>query len=173
MFFDGWDDLLRMVVVGTLAYAGLIVLLRSSGKRTLAKMNAFDLVVTVAFGSTFASALLSSDITVAEAIAAFGLLCALQYSVAVLSVRSKVFQGLVKSEPSLLFYRGAFLEPAMRAQRVTKEEILAAMRSAGAADPADVDAVVLETDGSFSVVTGAAGPHVASLRYVQSTDRAS
>ena len=46
MFFDSWNDLLRVVVVGVCAYVSLIVLLRAFGKRTLSKMNAFDLVVT-------------------------------------------------------------------------------------------------------------------------------
>ncbi|CAM4381768.1 DUF421 domain-containing protein [Palleronia rufa] len=170
MFFDTWYDILRMIVVGTVAYAGLVVLLRASGKRTLAKMNAFDLVVTIAFGSTFASALLSSDITVVEALSAFALLCGLQYGVAVLSVRSHWFRNLIKSEPTLLFYRGNFLEPAIRTQRVTKEEVFAAMRSAGAASPADVDAVVLETDGSFSVVAGSKGSNVEILKYVQGVE---
>ena len=47
MFFTGWSALLRTIVVGSFAYAALIVFLRLSGKRTLAKMNAFDLIVTV------------------------------------------------------------------------------------------------------------------------------
>ena len=42
MFFDGWTGLLRVLVVGTLAYAALVLLLRVTGKRTLSKMNAFD-----------------------------------------------------------------------------------------------------------------------------------
>ena len=50
MFFDSWYDLFRIVIVGALAYAGLVFLLRITGKRTLSKMNAFDLVVTVALG---------------------------------------------------------------------------------------------------------------------------
>lgn len=166
MFFDTWYEILRMAVVGTAAYAGLVILLRASGKRTLAKMNAFDLVVTIALGSTFASALLSSDITVVEALSAFALLCGLQYGVAVLSVRSHWFRDLIKSEPSLLFYRGNFLEPAIQRQRVTKEEVFAAMRSAGATSPSGVDAVVLETDGSFSVVTGSRDSDLEILRYV-------
>ena len=62
MFFHSWWDLLQIVVVGTLAYGALILLLRISGKRTLAKMNAFDLVVTVALGSTLATVLLSSEV---------------------------------------------------------------------------------------------------------------
>ena len=52
MFFNSWYDLFRVVVVGTLAYAALMVILRTSGKRTLAKLNAFDFIVTVALGST-------------------------------------------------------------------------------------------------------------------------
>ncbi|MBA3959135.1 MAG: DUF421 domain-containing protein, partial [Chloroflexi bacterium] len=57
------DGLLRTVVVGLLAYVALIGTLRISGKRTLAKLNAFDLVVTVAFGSVLATALLSPDVS--------------------------------------------------------------------------------------------------------------
>ena len=52
MFFSGWDGLLRTLVIGVLAYVILILFLRISGKRTLAKMNAFDFVVTVALGSS-------------------------------------------------------------------------------------------------------------------------
>src|SRR5690554_6841422 len=78
MFFDGWDDLVRLLVVGTLAYGGLIVILRATGKRTLSKMNAFDLVITVALGSTLSSALLSQDVSLSEGLLAFVLLCALQ-----------------------------------------------------------------------------------------------
>ncbi len=170
MFFDTWYDLLRLGVVGTAAYAGLVFCLRTTGKRTLSKMNAFDLVVTVAFGSTFASAILSSDVSLAEALAAFALLCGLQFIVTFLSIRSERFQRLIKSEPTLLFYRGTFIEPAMRTARVTREEILAALRGAGAATPSAVDAVVLETDGSFSVVSGAPGGRVGTLQYVQGSN---
>ena len=42
MFFSDWFGLLRVVIVGTLAYVALVLLLRASGKRTLSKMNAFD-----------------------------------------------------------------------------------------------------------------------------------
>ena len=167
MFFDAWHDILRLGVVGTVSYVGLVFFLRTSGKRTLSKMNAFDLVVTVALGSTFASAILSSDVALVEALAAFALLCGLQYGVASLSVRSERFQRLIKAQPTLLFYRGVFIESAMRTERVTREEIFAAMRGSGAAASSDVDAVVLETDGSFSVVSGGApGQEVGTLRYV-------
>jgi uncharacterized membrane protein YcaP (DUF421 family) len=70
MIFDGWGSIARTAIVGVLAYAALVVLLRISGKRTLAKMNAFDLVVTVALGSTLATILLSKEVSLASGVAA-------------------------------------------------------------------------------------------------------
>ncbi len=116
-------------------------------------MNAFDLVVTVALGSTFATALLSKDTTLADGLFALALLVSLQYGAAWLSIRSAWFRDMIKSEPTLLFYRGNFIEDALRKQRVTPDEVTAAIRGQGFADEKNVEAVVLETDGSFSVLS--------------------
>ncbi len=157
MFFSSWQGLLRVAVVGTLAYAALVVMLRVSGKRTLTQMNAFDLVVTVALGSTLATVLLSRDVALAEGVLAFATLIGLQFAVAWLSVRSARVQELVKSEPALLFFQGRYLDGALRRERVAREEVRAALRAAGIASLDDVTAVVLETDGTFSVVRGGDG----------------
>jgi uncharacterized membrane protein YcaP (DUF421 family) len=66
VFFDGWLGLFRTFVIGVFAYAFLVFALRASGKHTLSKMNAFDLVVTVALGLSLATVLLSKDVTLAE-----------------------------------------------------------------------------------------------------------
>lgn len=152
MLYDGMAGPWRVACVGLLAYVALILLLRVTGKRTLSKMNAFDFVVTVALGSTLATVLLSKDVALAEGVVAFALLIVLQYAVTWTSVRSRRFRGWIKAEPRLLFHDGDFLETAMRAERVTRDEVLAAMRQAGRQEPASVQSVVLETDGSMSVV---------------------
>lgn len=152
MFFDGWSDILRVLVVGTLAYAALVVMLRISGKRTLSKLNAFDLIVTIALGSTLSTVLLSKDVALLEGLFAFALLIALQWVVAWLSVRSKTIRGLVKSEPRLLMRRGEMLPTAMRAERISADEVRAAVRSQGIESLQNVEAVVLETDGTISVL---------------------
>ena len=163
MFFDSWLGIIRTVIVGVCAYAALVGLLRVSGKRTLSKMNAFDFVVTVALGSTLATVLLSKDVALAEGVAAFALLIALQFVITWLSVRSKAVSELVKSEPRLLWHRGEFLRCAMRAERVGEGELLAAMRSQGQATLESIEAVVLETDGSFSVITRRERPGSSTL----------
>ena len=152
MFFSDWASLGRVIVTGVVAYASLLLLLRISGKRTLAKMNAFDFVVTVALGSTLASMLLSKDTTIADGVMALAVLIGCQFVVAWAQVRSSWVRRTVKSEPALLFYRGEWLPDAMVKERVTRDELLAAMRSEGALSEQHVAAVVLETDGSVSVV---------------------
>lgn len=157
-FFEDWSGLGRVIVVGTLAYVALVLVLRISGKRTLSKMNAFDLVVTIALGSTLATIILSKDVALAEGILALGLLIGLQYVVTWWSVRSNMINHLVKSDPALLFYQGQFLHDQMRASRVVENEVLASVRQQGIASLNDVEAVILETDGSMAVVTsGSAG----------------
>lgn len=152
VFFGSWTDLGRVLLVGTLAYVWLIFFQRVSGKRTLSKMNAFDLIVTVALGSTLATILLSREVSLAEGVLALTLLMGLQYVVTWLSVRYRPVDRMVKSEPTLLFYRGEYLRDAMCRQRVVESEILQAVRNAGVLSTDDVEAIVLETDGEFSVV---------------------
>ncbi|HEV7251743.1 MAG TPA: YetF domain-containing protein [Mesorhizobium sp.] len=163
MFFDSWSDLGRVLVVGTLAYVSLVLILRISGKRTLSKLNAFDLVVTVALGSTLSTVLLSKDVSLAEGVLALSLLIFLQFVITWTSVRSEGFQNAVKSEPTLLLHNGQFLEGAMRKQRITRDEVLAALRASGTQSPENTAAVVLETDGSLSVIQASGSLEQATL----------
>ncbi len=152
MFVENWYGLLRILIVAPLAYIGLVVLLRISGKRTLAKLNAFDLIVTVALGSTLSSVITSKSLPLDEGLLAVLVLVLLQYVVAWLSVRSSQVSDLVKSEPTLLLRDGRMLAGALLSQRVTSKEVSAALRSSGVDDPSGAAAVILETDGSMSVI---------------------
>ena len=152
MFFQDWSGIVRTLVVGTLAYALLVLTLRVSGNRTLAKLNAFDLIVTVALGSILASILLSEGVALAEGVTAFLLLILLQYLVAFFSVRSRNFAQTVRSEPALLARDGRPLPQSMHHARVTRAELDSVLRNSGFTDVSKVALVILESDGSFSVV---------------------
>lgn len=167
MFFNSWAAVGRTVVVGILAYVALVVLLRVSGKRTLSKMNAFDLVVTVALGSTLATILLSQDVALIQGIVAFAVLILLQFIVTWLSVRFLAVRNTVKANPTLLFYGGQFLHAAMQSQRVLEAEVRAAVREQGIASLNQVQAVVLETDGTFSVLQPAGDASATALSNVE------
>lgn len=148
----GSSGIWRTLLFGTVAYVALVLMLRLTGKRTLSKMNAFDLVVTVALGSTLAAVLLDSSVPLVDGLVALGLLVALQFVITWASVRSGAVRKVVKSEPTLLAMDGDYLRAAMRRERVTQDEIDAALRSEGFDDLASVRCVVLETNGKLSVI---------------------
>jgi uncharacterized membrane protein YcaP (DUF421 family) len=166
MLYDTWSGLARVLIVGPFAYLALLAILRTSGKRTLSKLNAFDLVVTVALGSTLATILLSKSVALAEGILAILVLVLLQFCISWLSVRSAKFQVLIKSDPTLVYYAGQFLDSPLRRERLTREEIFAALREHGMNDLDVVGAVVLETDGSISVLEKPQVPHKSMLATV-------
>lgn len=169
MLFDNWTGIGRTLLVGVLAYAALVLILRVSGKRTLTKLNAFDLVVTVALGSTLATIVLSESVALAEGVVAFLLLAGLQFVITWASVRSERFQTFVKNEPTLLLHHGRPLPRAMRQERITREELDAALRSAGLRDPAQAAAVVLESDGTLSVIKATPGAGEQKLPLLETT----
>jgi uncharacterized membrane protein YcaP (DUF421 family) len=156
VYFDDWASIGRVFGVGVVAYGALVLVLRLSGKRTLAKMNAFDFVVTVALGSALSTILLSPDIALAEGVAAIALLCGAQYVVAWLSTRTVLVRRMVKSRSVLVLRDGRFIDAALRRERLTPSEVRQAIRAGGNGAVEDIAAVVLETDGTLSVIPGAA-----------------
>ncbi len=167
MFFSGWMPHVRIVVVGILAYAVLIAIIRITGKRTLSQMNAFDFVVTVALGSTLATVLLNENIALSEGVLALAILILLQYVTAWASLRSGLILRLVKSEPQLIFHKGRLLEKALQRERVNRDEVLQALRNQGVLSFEQVEAVVLETNGSFSILKSSGAESAPTLENVR------
>lgn len=152
LFFDGWGPLLRIVVVGTLSYVALLLMLRVSGMRTLARMNAFDFAITVALGTTFGRLLTAEDMTLVEALVAFSLLISLHLASTYLAARSRLVDHALGPQPVLVVYRGEFLRGSMRRERITRAEILATLRENGIGGVEEVEAVTVERNGQLSVV---------------------
>ncbi len=152
MFFDAFSDLVRILVVGPLAYLWLVALVRVSGKRTLAQLNAFDFIVTVALGSTLATVLLSSTVSWSEGALALGLLALLQFIVAAISSRLPFVQRVVTSAPTLLLRDGHVITETLIQERVTEASLRQAVRAAGIGGLEKVAAVVLESNGKLSVI---------------------
>ena len=152
MFFDGWRDVGRVLALTAMSYVLLVAALRVLGNRTLAKMSAFDLVVTVALGSTLATIALSSQVSLAEGASALLTLALAQFAVAWTAARWTVIRRLANNRPIVLVIDGQIDSAAIRSARVTPAEVHQAIRNSGIGDVSTVAAVVLETDGSMSVI---------------------
>ncbi len=152
MWFDSFSDLLRILLVGSAAYIALVAVLRVSGKRTLSQLNAFDFVVTVSLGSTLATVLLSADTSWSEGVMALALLAGLQFLMAWISTHLPWARSIFTSRPAVLLQGGELQQDAMRRNRLSEAEVRQAVRTQGIGDFSEVAAVVLETNGSLSVI---------------------
>lgn len=152
MYFDDFSDLLRVLAVAPLAYLWLVALLRVSGKRTLAQLNAFDFIVTVALGSTLATVILNSSVAWAEGALALGVLVVLQFVVAWVSVRVTWFRRSVTSTSTVVLRDGQVDHAALAGERISEASLRQAVRSSGIGGLERVAAVVLEPDGTLSVI---------------------
>ena len=141
MFFDGWHGIILVFTMATLGYLALLVMLRLSRKRSLAKMNVFDFVYVVVVGELLAITIMDERIPLVNGLAAVAALILLQVLVSWLTTRSNRVERVINGEPSLELRSGRFLHDAMQAQRITERRILAAVRADGLSDLEPVEAV--------------------------------
>lgn len=151
-WFNSWDRIQSILLSGLAVYIGVIVLVRVSGKRTTSQMNNFDWIITVALGGLISSGILLENVSVVDAMVAASWLVFLQWVMTSLVIRSDKVRRMIKAQPTLLVTEGAFIEKNMTAERVSKDEVLAALRENGLHEVKQAKWVILETDASFSVV---------------------
>lgn len=164
LLFKNWNTLADVALCTVSAFFTLFIIVRISGKRTLAKLNVFDFIVTVTLGSTLSSMILSK-VTLAEGTVALTIIIILQYTLAWLSRSSSIMEKIINNNPTLLYYDGAFLDEAMNREGITKEEIYAEIRNFRLERLEEVRAVVLELNGEISVIKKSSVPEgISSLQ---------
>jgi len=169
VFFKDWKSIGHVVLATIIAFVTLFFFVRISGKRTLAKLNAFDFVVTVALGSTLSYMMLAM-VPLMEGAIVLLLIITLQYIFAWTARSSKKIEKIINAVPSLIFYNGEFIEHSMAKEAITKGEIFAQIRNAGIDRIEEVKAVVMELNGEITVVRKSKGSGTSSLDDIETLD---
>ena len=149
-----WSTLGWVALSTLVAYAAMIGYTRLTGLRSFAKMSAFDFAATIAIGSMAASMALQSSVTLATGAVGLGTLFGLQALVAFLRTRSDAFEEGVDNSPLLLMAGPEILHDNLRLGNVSLDDLRGKLREAGVVRRDQVLAVVLETTGDISVLTG-------------------
>ena len=152
LFFDNIDKLGRIIVTAVMVYVLIVIITKVSGKRSTSQLNNFDWIVTVMIGSLGASTILLKDIPLIEGISSILVLYVMQFLVTKYASISPQFSSFILSEPRIVFYQGQFLPDAMRAERLTRQELECAMRSEGVNNFDDVEAIVFESDAQLTII---------------------
>jgi uncharacterized membrane protein YcaP (DUF421 family) len=153
LFFDNIDKLGRIVLTAAMVYILIVITTKISGKRSTSQLNNFDWIVTVMIGSLGASTILLEDIPLIEGVSAIVVLYVMQFLVTKYASISPQFSSVILSEPRIVFYQGQYLPDAMRAERLTRQELECAMRSEGIHSLSEIEAIVFESDAKLTIIT--------------------
>ena len=150
--FTSWASIGHVALRVAIVYVAILAILRLVGEQALAKMSAYDLIVTVTLGSLVASIPLEHDLALTDGLAAIVVFMGLQELIRFGQARSRRVRAVVVEHPRLVVWNGEILVERLKRWNLTEREIRAAVRRTGLAHVEDAQAVVVENDGEWSVV---------------------
>ena len=152
LLWDGWEPVVHSVVMVVCGFVALVVILRVSGPRTMAKMTPLDFIVAVTIGSAFGRTLTATEVPLAQTVLVLALLVGVQWLFAAVRARSPRVRSLLDSPPIILYYQGRMQGRALRSHRLLEEDVHTAARQSGKGSLEQVAAVILQQDGSLGVI---------------------
>jgi uncharacterized membrane protein YcaP (DUF421 family) len=143
-----WEFILRGIII----YVCLIVLLRLTGKRQVGQMAPFDLVLLLVLSNAVQNSMNGGDNSVVGGVISAVTLVGLNWLVGILTFRSRTAEALIEGRPELLIHNGRLFEKALERSKLTRHELMSALREAGCDSLEDVRCAMLENDGNISVI---------------------
>jgi uncharacterized membrane protein YcaP (DUF421 family) len=142
------EKILRPIIV----YIFLIIGLRLSGKRELAQLNPFDLIVLLTLSNTVQNAIIGDDNTVLGGIIGATSLLAINYIVVRFLYDHSKLDQIVEGSPDVLIENGKVHEHKLKRELITKQELAAAARKQGFDSLSEVRQCVLEPGGTLTFI---------------------
>ena len=141
-----------VVYRATIMYLLIVLLTRAIGRRELAEMSSFELIVIVVMGDLIQQGVTQEDYSITGAVLAIGTMALLSLLVSYIGFRWGKMDALVEGVPALIYHDGKVLEEVLRTHRVRVDDLLSAAREQGIGNLDELDFAVLEPDGQFSFV---------------------
>jgi uncharacterized membrane protein YcaP (DUF421 family) len=139
-----WDKAIRTLVV----YGVLLALLRIAGKRQLAQLNSFDLVVLLLLSNVVQNAIIGNETSLVGGLLGAVILIGANYGLVRLSFHRKRVNRILQGTPTTLYEDGHVREGNLQHELMTREELVAALRRQGM-ELEDVESVALTPEGTF------------------------
>jgi len=144
---------MEIVIRSAIVFFFLWLVTRAMGKRELAQMSAFELVLLVVFGDLVQQGVTQEDMSVTGAVLAVGTIAFLTVLFSFVSYRWKPAGQLISGRPVIVLRDGIVLGDALRYERLSLDDVRDAAREQGIASLDDVVIGILEPGGNFSFIT--------------------
>ena len=142
------EKIVRSVVV----YLFLLAAFRFTGKRQVGQLTPFDLVVLLVISNVVQNAVIGPDNSLGGGLLGAVVILALNGLLVEVTYRSKRLRRVLEASPTVLVHNGKLVERNLASERITLDDLHAAMRRAGVVDIAHVRVAVLEENGGISVI---------------------
>jgi len=149
-FSEGY---LKIALSSLAVYLFIIVAIRLFGKKELAQLSVIDLVFILLISNSVQNAMVGSDSSLSGGLVAASTLFAANYLFKYLLYRFPRFSSIVQGTDLMLIYKGQLHEANLAKARITREELLEAVREHGVSEIREVDLAVLEVDGNISIIS--------------------
>lgn len=143
---------MEIVLRAAAVYAILWLLLRAMGKRELAEVTAFELVILVVLGDIIQQGVTQEDMSITGAALAVSTMGLLAVGSSVIGQRWPRARRVLEGKPSLIVRHGVVDEDVLRYQRIPMDELHEAARKRGIGDLSGVAWGIVETDGTFTFI---------------------
>lgn len=144
-------SVLEKIVRPIVVYFFLLLLLRIFGKRELAQLNPFDLVVLLALSNTVQNAIIGSDNSLLGGIIGAATLLGINFLTVRFLWHHQKIETLIEGCPTILVESGKICEEGLKSELLTKDELMIVIRRQGFYALDEIDACVLEPNGTFSI----------------------
>ena len=144
-----WFELIVRAVV---VYAFLVVLIRITGRRQVGMMSPTDFILLLILSNAVQNSMTGGDNSLGAGLVLATVLIALNYAMSWLARRSKLIEQLLVGRPVFIVRDGRLDEHVLAKEKVTHHELMAALRASGCPNIEAARHVILETNGSISVV---------------------
>lgn len=146
-----------LVLHSIAVYLILMLVLRIMGKRELAEMSPIDMVVLFVVGDLITEAVISEDTSVVGAVTVMSVFAVMTVGLSWLTTRWQRLERALDGVPTVIVRDGELDLAAMRAERVTLDDLNEAARDRSIRSLSDIELAVLESDGKFSFFTRTEG----------------
>lgn len=148
MSLKWWEFIIR----GAIVYVFLLLILRLTGKRQIGQLAPFDLVLLLVLSNAVQNSMNGGDNSVLAGLISATTLISLNALLGWLTFKSKKVENFIEGQPRVLIHNGQLYPEILRDEKITRNELLSALRASECTSIQEVRTAILETDGNITVI---------------------
>lgn len=148
----GAEEMFVVFVRGLILYILVVIVMRMMGKRQMAQMQPFELVITLMIADLAATPMENTGVPLINGIVPIITLLSVQVIASYISLKSERFREIICGRPRIIINKGSIVQSELKSLRINLNDLMEQLRSKDYHDISDVEFAILETNGDISVI---------------------